>query len=74
MAAPDISMSAADIQRQEQDPDNHGPYTLYRADMHGTETPVVANVSEEFAKTVMAQLEAKPHHQGYWYGVPENTP
>ena len=75
MAASGLSgMRAEDIQQQALQPENRGSFTLYRADTHGTEIVIVKDVSEDFAKSVMEKLEAKPHHQGYWYRGAENTP
>ncbi len=64
-------MNASEIQERALLSENKGPYTLYRADTHGTENAVIENVSEDFAKAAMTTLEARPHHQGYWYRVPE---
>lgn len=64
-------MNAREIQERAALRENKGPCTLYRADTHGTENIVVANVSEGFAKAAITALEARPHHQGYWYRIPE---
>ncbi|PZO88700.1 MAG: hypothetical protein DI626_01155 [Micavibrio aeruginosavorus] len=66
-------MNAREIQQNARLSENQGPYTLYRADTHGTESIVVDHVSETFAKAAMEQLEARPHHQGYWYRIPERA-
>jgi hypothetical protein len=73
-AASVIFQGADDIHSRARSAENAGPFTLYRADTHGTETTVVEKVSEDFAKAVMQHLEKKPHHQGYWYRIPEQSP
>lgn len=69
-----VMQTAEDIQRLASLPENAGLFTLYRADTHGTEVPIVMNVSEDFARSAMIKLEKTPHHQGYWFRVPGHEP
>ncbi|MBU6236128.1 MAG: hypothetical protein KGQ41_09810 [Alphaproteobacteria bacterium] len=52
-------------------PEDIGPYTLMRIDTHGNKFPIVAGVSEAFAKAAIAKLTENVHKQHYWYEIPQ---
>lgn len=47
-------------------PDEKGEWRVVRQDWHGNEFEMEANLSEDKAKSIAAEFNAKGHKQTYW--------